>query len=182
MTFIDVEDGEEEKVKESYINEIEAQTLLDYYVNFIQKSESFTQEKHSLFIVSPFRTQAHAIRQFIQDKGFNGQILQEKLKKKAQDKEVFQKIDGVGCLEDLVSGGYNLKDDEKSSTFNIVMVSLCKSKPFDDQNISVLNSPEIVQLIKSKFADQLIVFGNSQSLNDLWREQVYDVSQKFDGG
>ena len=76
MTFIDVEDGEEEKKKESYINQIEAQALLDYYVNFIQKSDCLQPGvKKSLFIISPFRTQAHAIRQLIQDKSFNSQIL-----------------------------------------------------------------------------------------------------------
>ena len=36
MTFIDVCDGDEEKKKESFINQVEAETLLDYYVNFIQ--------------------------------------------------------------------------------------------------------------------------------------------------
>jgi len=35
MTFIDVPDGLEHKKKESFTNELEAEALLDYYVNFI---------------------------------------------------------------------------------------------------------------------------------------------------
>jgi len=66
MTFIDVPNGLEHKKKESFTNELEAEALLDYYVNFIQKSDEFLEKqkgiKQSLFIVSPFRTQAHTIR------------------------------------------------------------------------------------------------------------------------
>jgi hypothetical protein len=73
-------------------------------------------EKTSLYIVSPFRTQAHLIRNLIQDKVYLSQILQNKKK----NKEKFQTIDGVGCLEDLVS---NQKHD-------ILLVSLCRTEEF----------------------------------------------------
>ena len=83
---------------------MEAEAILDYFVSFIQKDKDIIAkmdrgEKTSLYIVSPFRTQAHLIRNLLQDKVYLNQILQNKKK----NKEKFQSIDGVGCLEDLVS-------------------------------------------------------------------------------
>ena len=54
--FIDVSQGEEVQKKESFTNEIEAEAVLDYYLNFIQKDEDLISSNAKLYIVSPFRT------------------------------------------------------------------------------------------------------------------------------
>ena len=66
VIFVDVTDGKEEAKKESYINDVEAQALVEYYIENIQENSEFIQEisaaraegafDPSLLIISPYRT------------------------------------------------------------------------------------------------------------------------------
>ena len=73
--FIDVSEGLEVQKKESFTNEVEAEAIMDYYLNLIQKDEELINSCSKVYIVSPFRTQAHLIRTLIQD---SKEVLQNK--------------------------------------------------------------------------------------------------------
>ena len=59
ITFIDVPDSQSKKQSESYINEIEAQSMIDYYIAFLQDKTNDDGSTGSLCMLSLFRTQAH---------------------------------------------------------------------------------------------------------------------------
>lgn len=67
ITFVDFPEGEHQSKKESFINEKEAQNVLDYYIGFLQ--ESAEMQDQSLYLTSPFRTQAQLIKSTIADMG-----------------------------------------------------------------------------------------------------------------
>mgnify|MGYP006893276917 CR=1 FL=1 len=56
ITFVDIAKGEPEPKKESFVNEVEAEAMLDYYTTFLQTTEISELPNPSLYLTSPFRT------------------------------------------------------------------------------------------------------------------------------
>lgn len=81
IVFVDVADGAEVKPveqKESYINQVEADALIDHYIDHIRGHPDFIAKvaaaraaglpEPTLCITSPYRTQAHLLRQIFAKK------------------------------------------------------------------------------------------------------------------
>ena len=176
-------DGKEEAKKESYVNDAEARALVEYYIENIQEDSEFVKDisaaraegssDPSLLVISPYRTQAHLVRSVIVEK--SSDMLQEKMKKphiaKGLKGKLFQKIDDVCCLEDIVSGGtHPAAPSLRRPGYTTVLISLCRTQDFATAGGQVLNEPEIVKFLLTRCSKRLIVFGRPESLNTLWSE------------
>ena len=215
IVFVDVSEGKEASKKESFINQIEAEAVIDYYMFNIQESQDYLgkikeaqaakakQDMPSLCMVSPFRTQAHLIRQVMgerskDEEGGDKVVIQESKKfkkdsfeywtagnkKEQKDKMLFQRITDVTCLEDIVSCGG--RSPHCPNGFSTVMISLCRTQNFQEEDMDeltdqkqsqILNNPEVIRFLESKVRDRLIIFGQSDKLNQLWKE-LYDKASE----
>ena len=70
IILVDVPGSKAMDKKESFTNDPEADTMIDYYVSSIQTANNGDFPKgQNLLMTSPFRTQAHLIKAQMQDRG-----------------------------------------------------------------------------------------------------------------
>ena len=103
----------------------------------------------------------------------------KKTKKELRDKMAFQRITDVTCLEDIASCGG--RSPHCPNGFSTVMISLCRTSKFQNENDTenetrnekpsqILNNAEVLKFLDSKVRDRLVIFGQGDKLNKLWKD------------
>ena len=145
----------EQNKKASYENLEEAKTL----ANYLDQFHNFI-DMDSIAIMSPIRSQVLLVKNYMQE------VQKDKLHTDISGLKTF------GSFEDFVS-----------STFNTIIVSVCKTEDFEEKGGPLLNDPRVVDFLMSRLSPakenedrKIVIVGKSDAFNQLWKKSFVDVA------
>lgn len=136
----------------------------------VGKKESYINEPEAKAIAAHYKENYKANKNDPNQKNvylsspFRTQAHQIKTELELKDKKL--KVPEMVCMEDMVSG-----------QAEVLYLSLCHSS----STSKMMNSPEIISFLLSRFTEKLIIFGVESDLNKLWKDSVLSkVTERVD--
>ncbi|TNV82488.1 hypothetical protein FGO68_gene10529 [Halteria grandinella] len=151
VVFVDFTMGEEKEQKESFLNDEEAMSVMDY-AN--AHSKALFADSNTLGITAPYRSQSLLLKNTLLDR----EDLPDTLKKQLTD---------IGAFDEFVS-----------RTFDTIIVSVTKTKNVTKYGGPLLNNPNVLEYLKSRCLKKIIVIGKASALNPLWKAEFYEKSKE----
>ena len=151
--FIDMHSSEEKQQKDSFINEEEAQQVIDYINAF---NDALFAEGHTAAVMTPYRPQSLLLKNTLADR----EDIETAIKSRWTNSE-------IGAIDDFLS-----------RSFDCVIVSLCKTKNIEKFGGPLLNNPLNIAYLKSRTHKKLVVIGKSRALPDIWAKEVVNKAKE----
>ena len=140
--------------KDSYENHDEAEAIADYLVAYCASADP-----KKIAVMSPFRTQALVIKNVLQEE------------RKDDMPKGLKTFGMIGSFEDFVS-----------CSFDIVIVSLCKTEDDAVMQKAMLSSEQVIDFVKARVdrdanEPKLVVVGKAATVPRVWKKEFLEDKQ-----